>query len=106
MGDKVTGHAPDLPEATGRRSNSQVRMTDAHSPRPQLTRHQSQQQVGLGQGDVVRSSRLNVVLACCLIMWLWVKPDGTILGVGVPPIFVYFSGHWDVHWGYDLHFDP
>ena len=20
-------------------------------------------------------------------------------GVGVPPILVYFGGHWDVHWG-------
>ena len=22
-------------------------------------------------------------------------------GVGAPPILVYFSGDWDVHWGYD-----
>ena len=27
-------------------------------------------------------------------------------GVGAPPILVYFSGDWDVHWGYDLGFDP
>ena len=27
-------------------------------------------------------------------------------GVGAPPMFVYFSGHWDVHLGYDLAFDP
>ena len=27
-------------------------------------------------------------------------------GVGVPPILVYFSGDWDVHWGYDWGFDP
>ena len=27
-------------------------------------------------------------------------------GVGAPPILVYFSGDWDVHWGYDLAFDP
>ena len=27
-------------------------------------------------------------------------------GVGAPPILVYFSGDWDVHWGYDLDFDP
>ena len=27
-------------------------------------------------------------------------------GVGAPPIFVYFSWDWDVHWGYDLDFDP
>ena len=26
--------------------------------------------------------------------------------VGAPPILVYFSGDWDVHWGYDLDFDP
>ena len=25
---------------------------------------------------------------------------------GAPPILVYFSGDWDVHWGYDLDFDP
>ena len=23
-------------------------------------------------------------------------------GVGTPPILVYFSGDWDVHWGYGL----
>ena len=23
-------------------------------------------------------------------------------GVGAPPIVVYFSGDWDVHWGYGL----
>ena len=23
-------------------------------------------------------------------------------GVGAPPILVYFSGSWDVHWGYGL----
>ena len=39
--------------------------------------------------------------------WLWGKTNGTILGVfGAPPILVYFSGDWDVHWGYDLDFDP
>ena len=25
---------------------------------------------------------------------------------GAPPILAYFSGDWDVHWGYDLAFDP
>ena len=25
---------------------------------------------------------------------------------GAPPILVYLSGDWDVHWGYDLDFDP
>ena len=25
---------------------------------------------------------------------------------GAPPILVYFSGDWDVHWGYDSAFDP
>ena len=29
-----------------------------------------------------------------------------LFGVGAPPILVYFSGDWDVHWGYDLDFDP
>ena len=27
-------------------------------------------------------------------------------GVGAPPILVDFSWDWDVHWGYDLDFDP
>ena len=27
-------------------------------------------------------------------------------GVCAPPILVFFSGDWDVHWGYDLDFDP
>ena len=27
-------------------------------------------------------------------------------GVCAPPILVYFSWDWDVHWGYDLDFDP
>ena len=27
-------------------------------------------------------------------------------GVGAPPILVYLSGDWDVHWGYELDFDP
>ena len=26
--------------------------------------------------------------------------------MGAPPILVYFSWDWDVHWGYDLDFDP
>ena len=26
--------------------------------------------------------------------------------IGARPILVYFSGDWDVHWGYDLDFDP
>ena len=25
-----------------------------------------------------------------------------LLGVGAPPILVYFSGDWDVHWGYGI----
>ena len=27
-------------------------------------------------------------------------------GLGAPPISTFFSGDWDVHWGYDLDFDP
>ena len=27
-------------------------------------------------------------------------------GVGAPPIVVFFSGDWDVHWGNNLDFDP
>ena len=26
--------------------------------------------------------------------------------VGAPPILVYFSEDWDIHWGHDLGFDP
>ena len=26
--------------------------------------------------------------------------------IGVPPIFAYVSRDWDVHWGYDVGFDP
>ena len=33
------------------------------------------------------------------------KPMGSHFGVGAPPILVN-RGDWDVHWGYDLHFDP
>ena len=32
--------------------------------------------------------------------------QGYHFGVGAPPILVYFSWDWDVHWGYDLDFDP
>ena len=39
-------------------------------------------------------------------IWLWVKTNGTILGVGAPPVLVYFGGDWDVHSGYDLNFHP
>ena len=35
------------------------------------------------------------------LIWQWYH-----FGVGAPPILVYFSGDWDVHWGYDLDFDP
>ena len=34
------------------------------------------------------------------------KPIWYHFGVGAAPILVYFSGDWDVHWGYDLAFDP
>ena len=27
-------------------------------------------------------------------------------GIGAPPILDYLCGGWDVHWGYDLGFDP
>ena len=27
-------------------------------------------------------------------------------GAGAPPILAYFIGDGDVHWGYDLDFDP
>ena len=34
-------------------------------------------------------------------MWLWFNTNGTILRQ-VPPILVYFSGDWDVRWGYGV----
>ena len=39
-------------------------------------------------------------------IWLWVKNQWYHFGVGAPPILVYFSGDWDVHWGYNLDFEP
>ena len=42
----------------------------------------------------------------------WAVVVKTVLGshfgwwVNSPPIWVYFSWDWDVHWGYDLDFDP
>ena len=34
------------------------------------------------------------------------KPMVPFWGFGAPPMLVYFTGDWDVHWGYDLGFDP
>ena len=42
-------------------------------------------------------------------IWPWVKTNGNYyLGVGefATHFRTYFSGDWDVHWGYDLGFDP
>ena len=37
------------------------------------------------------------------MIWLWLsKPMGSHFGVGAQPILVYFSGDWDVHWGYRI----
>ena len=33
-------------------------------------------------------------------IWPWVHTNGAM------GISVYLSGEWDVHWGYDLGFDP
>ena len=30
------------------------------------------------------------------------KPMGSHFGIGAPLILVYFSGDWDVHWGYGV----
>ena len=30
------------------------------------------------------------------------KPMGSHFGVGAPPLLVYFSKDWDVHWGYGV----
>ena len=30
------------------------------------------------------------------------KPTGAHFGIGAPPILVYFSWDWDVHWGYGV----
>ena len=37
-----------------------------------------------------------------IFIWPWVNTNGTNLGLGAPPISVYFSGDWDVHWGYGV----
>ena len=42
-------------------------------------------------------ARIAVVLSGC-----GSKPMGSHLGVGAPLILVYFSGDWDVPWGYGL----
>ena len=34
------------------------------------------------------------------------KPMGSQFGVGTTHFRTYFSWDWDVHWGYDLDFDP
>ena len=42
-------------------------------------------------------------------IWLWLsKPMGSHFGVGefTTHFRTYFSGIWEVHWGYDLAFDP
>ena len=40
-------------------------------------------------------------------MWLWVKTNQIPLwGKCATHFRTYFSGDWDVHWGYDLDFDP
>ena len=39
-------------------------------------------------------------------IWLWVNTNGTILGWVTTHFSTYFSGDWDVHWGYDLDCDP
>ena len=53
-----------------------------------------------------RSSGLELALRG---IWLWLsKPMGSHFGVGefTTNFRIYFSGDWDVHWGYDLDFDP
>ena len=46
-------------------------------------------------------------LGCALqLIWLLVKTNGTIWGRCTTHFRTYFSGDWDVHWGYDLDFDP
>ena len=38
-----------------------------------------------------------------LFIWPWFKTAlGSHFGVGAPHILVYFSGDWDVHWGYGM----
>ena len=41
--------------------------------------------------------------------WSWGNEEGAVgqnqwyhFWVGAPPILVYFSGDWDVHWGYGV----
>ena len=40
-------------------------------------------------------------------IWLWVKTNGIpFWDRCTTHCRTYFSGDWDVHWGYDLDFDP
>ena len=43
-----------------------------------------------------------------MCVWLWVKTNRTVpfWGRCTTHFRTYFSGDWDVHWGYDLAFDP
>ena len=34
--------------------------------------------------------------------WPWFQNQWQHFGIGAPPILVYFSGDWDVHWGYGV----
>ena len=51
--------------------------------------------------DVARVAQL-IEGAISLFRRLRVKTNGTILGWCTPPILLYFSGDWDVHWGYGI----
>ena len=66
-------------------------------------------QEGFCLGYDLRSNRTSSLVAASFQLthaWLWVKTNGTILGKVTTHFRTYLSGDWDVHWGYDLDFDP
>ena len=45
--------------------------------------------------------------AFAMLLWLLVKTNGIpFWGRCTTHVRTYFSGDWDIHWGYDLDFDP
>ena len=50
-------------------------------------------------GALPRTKVITMSMPC---NWLWLSKPMVPFGVGAPPILVYFSGDWDVHWKYGI----
>ena len=58
-------------------------------------------------GKRPRSKQLQQAGESVALIWLWVKTNGIrFWGRCTTQFRTYASGDWDVHWGYDLDFDP